>query len=109
MLKAAGDLPIYFGSTKSALTTAANFTPLPVSYRKRRGAKYRVNANFSGLRYDYACLVVPSEREFLDIGTILDKFVVRQGIKPTNEFQPSSILRAWDTGGQIWTLVASAP
>jgi len=112
MLIAAGDLPIYFGSTASALTNAANSTPLPISYRKWRGAKYRVNANFSvvsGLRHDHACLVVPSEREFEDIGTILATFVVRQGLKPTNEFQPPSILRAWYTGGQIWTLVASAP
>jgi len=66
-----------------------------------RVAKYGINANLSvlsGLRHDHACLLVPSEREFAAILTILAAFVVRQSLKPMSEFQPPSFLRAWDTG-----------
>jgi len=60
-------------------------------------------------RHDLASLVVPRERKFPDIWTILARYVVQQSLKRTSEFQPPSFLTAWDTGGQIWTLGVSAP
>jgi len=60
-------------------------------------------------RHDLACLLVPRERKFAAIRTILATFVVRRSLRRTSKFQPPSFLRVWDTGGQIWTLAVSAP
>ena len=72
-------------------------------------AKTEICQFYQDKRHDLACLVVPMERKFPDIWTILATFLTRQSLKRTSEFQPPSFLTAWDTGGQIWTLVVSAP
>ena len=72
-------------------------------------AKTQICHFYRDKRHDLACLVVPMERKFADIWTILATFVVRQSLKRTSEFQPPSFFRAWDTGGQIWILAVSAP